>query len=130
MHVVYLSFASKQLISSCPIVHYRQAVVVPLLLNSIDTILAQMYYDLLYNVSAVILGVLFPTCFSKIIYLRANINVPQKQRQYCLAVILCMAVSYFLLVLLMPGAESLVLSTKSDTGSVLGSITVVASNMM
>ena len=105
-------------------------VVLTILLNSIDTILAWIYYDLLYIFSAVFLGVLFSTCFGKNIYLKANINAPQKPRQYCLAVILCMAVSCFLLMSLMPGAKSLALSSKSDTGSVLGSVPAVAGILM
>ena len=105
-------------------------VVLTILLNSIDTILTWIYYDLLYMFSGVILGVLFSTCFGKNIYLKANINAPQKPGQYCLAVILCMAVSCFLLMSLLPGAMSLALLAKSDTGSVLGSVAAVAGIML
>ena len=73
---------------------------------------------------------MFPIYFGKTSYLRANINAPKRQGQYCLAVILCMAVSCFLLMSLVPGAESLALSAKSDTGSVLGSIADVACIMV
>ena len=54
--------------------------VLTILLNSIDKILPWIYYDLLYTFYAVILGVLFSTCFSKNSYLRANINAPLKNQ--------------------------------------------------